>query len=289
MSVVPYTGLENGRAWVELMAPAVELAKAVANTEFVPKGMRGNPAAITAAILYGDEVGLGPMQALAKIAVIEGKPTLSAEAQRALILAAGHELWIEDATATRCTVAGRRRESEQTSRVTWTMDDARRANLAGRPSWRSYPRQMLLARASAELARAVFADAIGGLAATEELEEAEAHSPLPSGNEISAEPGGGQTARRRRRPPAAAVSAPPAEPSEPEPPPEAPATMTEQQRRKLHALFRERGIEDRSERLAYCSRVVQREVPSSTDLTLEEASLIIDALEELPPLPSEGP
>ena len=67
MSIVPYQ--ENGaRSWIALMEPAVELAKAVANTEFVPKSLRGNPAAITAAILYGDEVGLGPMQSLARIA-----------------------------------------------------------------------------------------------------------------------------------------------------------------------------------------------------------------------------
>ena len=129
------------------MQPAIELAKAVAGTDFVPKAMRNNPAQITAAVLYGDEVGLGPMQSLARISVIDGRPSLAAEAQRALILAAGHELWIEESTITRCTVAGRRRDSDQTSRVTWTSDDAKRAKLDGKPNWRSYPRQMLLARA----------------------------------------------------------------------------------------------------------------------------------------------
>ena len=116
-------------------------------------------------------MGIGPMQSLAKIAVVDGKPTLASETQRALILQAGHEMWVEEATSTKVTVAGKRRNSDQTSRITWTMDDARRANLAGRPAWKLYPRQMLLARASAELARAMFADAIGGLAATEEIEE----------------------------------------------------------------------------------------------------------------------
>ena len=74
MSVVPY----EGRAWIQLMPAAAELAKQVANTEFVPKSLRGNPGAIAACVLYGDELGIGPMQALAKIAVIEGKPSLSA-------------------------------------------------------------------------------------------------------------------------------------------------------------------------------------------------------------------
>jgi hypothetical protein len=168
------------------MAPAIELAKQVANTEFVPKSLRGNGPAIVAAILYGDELGLGPMQALAKIAVIDGKPSLSSETQRALILQAGHDIWIVESSATKATMAGRRNGSDHTSTVTWTMDDAKRAGLAGRQNWRSYPRQMLAARATAELARLIFADAIGGLVATEEVEEMdgtpEAPAPAPKGN-----------------------------------------------------------------------------------------------------------
>ena len=77
MSVVPYTlpSDPGARQWVELMQPAIELAKAVAGTDFVPKAMRNNPAQITAAVLYGDEVGLGPMQSLARISVIDGRPS----------------------------------------------------------------------------------------------------------------------------------------------------------------------------------------------------------------------
>lgn len=187
----------NGRVereWIALLEPAAALANQVAGTGFVPSAMRGNPAAIVAAILYGDELGLGPMQSLAKIAVIEGKPALYAEAQRALILAAGHELWIEEATATKVTVSGRRAGSERTSSVTWTLDDAKRAGLAGRSNWRAYPRQMLTARATAELARVIFADVIGGLAATEELEDVDPFAPAPVGDVAEA-----PTTKRRRR------------------------------------------------------------------------------------------
>jgi hypothetical protein len=152
--------------WVALMAPAAELAKAIAGTDFVPTAMRNNPAAITACILNGDEVGIGPMQSLRQISMIEGTPTLKAEAQRALIQAAGHEIWPEEYTTTAVTIAGRRKGTDVIHRVTWTLDDARRANLAGKWNWSHYPRQMLMARATAELARAMFADVIGGLAAT---------------------------------------------------------------------------------------------------------------------------
>jgi hypothetical protein len=250
VSVVPF---KPQREWVELMEPSVELAKAVANTDFVPRAMRGNPAAIAAAILYGDEVGLGPMQSLAKIVVIDGRPCLYAEAQRALILSAGHDLWLEESTATRCTWAGKRTNSDQSNRVTWTLDDAKRAGLAGKDAWRKYPRQLLSARASAELARAVFADAIGGLAAVEEvLEEEGGAEPVP----LAAAPAG--TTRRRRRGATAAVSSAPEPPPEPEPtpmpddpePPPEPAgaqpapVISETDRRFLHARKRELGMSD---------------------------------------------
>ena len=245
-------------------------------------------------MLYGDEVGLGPMQSLARISVIDGRPSLAAEAQRALILAAGHELWIEESTITRCTVAGRRRDSDQTSRVTWTSDDAKRAKLDGKPNWRTYPRQMLLARASAELARAVFADAIGGLAATEELEggdEAPAAAiaalpPAPDGTEPKA-----PTTRRRRTrtTPAATVSAPPPAPTEPELPPlpgeaeptaEPPASKpSEPALRKMFVLFGQLGMRDRDTRLAWASEHLGRELETAAQLTDVETSTLIDALQ----------
>jgi hypothetical protein len=311
--VVPYTSPQPvGSFAADWLLDPAEIAQRIGGTDFVPQGIRNNPAAITAALLYGAEVGLGRMQSLAKIAVINGRPTLAAEAQRALILAAGHELWVEESTISRCTIAGRRRDSEQVSRVTWSMDDARRANLAGKTPWRMYPRQMLLARASAELARAIFPDAIGGLAATEEIEDV---APATSdGTEPEKKP---TTTRRRRRTGISAsqpASGPetPAEPEpEPQPPPEdteAPTVpepdlppgaglgpppsiveppdtrpVTESQRRKLHAMFNEKGFGDREAKIAYCSVVIDREIASSTDLTRDEVSQIIDALDRYDP------
>jgi hypothetical protein len=269
------------------MRPAAELAAQIAGTEFVPAGIRENPAAIAACVLYGDEVGLGPMQALAKISVIDGRPTLAAEAMRSLILSAGHEVWVEEASTQKAIVAGRRAESKNVTRVTWTMEDAKRANLAGKQNWRTYPRQMLLARASAELARLIFADAIGGLSATEELVE-ELEGMVPEEPE-PARPRG--RARRRQSTPLAPVP-------EPETPAAAGADdepLSEPQRRKLHATFRERGA-DRAERLKWASEVLGREVSSFTDLSRLEGSSLIELLQddEIPfglpePKPMGGP
>jgi hypothetical protein len=158
------------RSSIELAPDAWTLSSRIAATDFVPTAFRGKPEAVLCAILTGNELGIDAMQSLAKIHVIEGKPAISAELMRALVLRAGHEMWVEEATATKCTVAGKRRGSEQTSRVTWTLDDAKRAGLEGRPNWRKYPKQMLLARASSELARTMFADVLAGVSySVEEL------------------------------------------------------------------------------------------------------------------------
>lgn len=295
----------ESRSWVELMAPAVELAKAISGTEFVPKAIRHNPAAISAVILYGDEIGLGPMVALQMVAMIDGRPFVAAQAQRGLVLVAGHDLWLDEATNTRATWAGRRTGSDQVTRITWTMDDARRARLDGKPNWRAYPRQMLTARASAELVRAVFADTIGGLRAIEELDDFDPAliglSPVPEAAGTDGPAPAGRRSRTPRRPavvPAAAAPVPDPAPAarpplrppaqmeparwldEPEPEPE-PGPMEPAQRRRMHGLFRARKIPDRADRLILTAEVIGRPIKSSTELTSTEADKIITYLERM--------
>jgi len=277
MTIVPFQAQPPAsprQTLVHSMDDVFTLAETVANTDFVPRGLRGNQPAIIAAILYGREVGLEPMQSLAKISVIDGRPTLSSEAQRALILAAGHEWWIEESTNARAIVCGRRRNDKTTSRVTWTMDDAKRANLAGRKNWQTYPRQMLLARASAELARAIFADVIGGLAATEEFDADTPPPDVPDASVPEPEPAK-TTTRRRRKPPAAPPEEAPADTTPPDP-------ATDGQLRAVMARFREMGLADeaqRDARLAFASEAVGRPLASSRDLTTVEAATVLHALD----------
>jgi hypothetical protein len=291
VTIAPYTRppdqvaevpLERRHRWVVLLAEVGQLAHAIANTDFVPKAMRGNEAAIAASILYGDEVGLSPMQALSKIAVIDGKPSLAAEAQRALILAAGHNIWLEDQTITKVTIAGKRFDQDQIQRVTWTMDDARRAKLDGKQNWRTYPRQMLVARASAELARSMFADVIGGLAATEELDDqGVAETP-----ETPASP---PPTRRRRAAKASVPVIAPVIPNAPDTPPEPPLPgdtdeptdpkASDAQLRLMFALFGELGMTDRDTRLAWASEQLGRELETASELTDVEASALIKELQ----------
>ncbi|GIW55361.1 MAG: hypothetical protein KatS3mg082_1765 [Nitrospiraceae bacterium] len=53
-------------------------------------------------------------------------------------------------------------------RLKWTIDQARRAGLAGKDNWKNYPRAMLRARCIAEGVRAVYPAALGGMLIAEE-------------------------------------------------------------------------------------------------------------------------
>lgn len=162
---------EHTDGWIAVVQPIAELAAQVASTDFVPKGLRDKPAAITAAILFGRELAMPPMHALSNIHMVEGKPTLAAETMRAMVLAAGHELGYGEVSGSVCEVKGRRSGASEWTIVRWTIADAQRAGVANKGVWKSYPRQMLTARATAELCRMIFPDVTHNIRATEELED----------------------------------------------------------------------------------------------------------------------
>jgi len=275
--IIKYEPTNAANAWVELLAPAADLASKIASTDFVPTGMRNKPAAVAACILYGAEIGIGPMNALAKIDIVEGRPAPRAELARALALAAGHEVWVEEQTNTKVTVCGRRHGSTQVQTSTWTLDDAKKAGLAGRANWGKYPRQMLLARASAELVRMAFPDVLGGIAYF--AEELDGDGPDAPAVQTAAAP----VAKGNKRKLAAAPD--PVEPvAEAEDIVEAeiveddPTVMSGPQKRMMLALFGDIAMTDRDERLKLTSAVVGREVGSANELSRDEASKLIDAL-----------
>ena len=147
---------------------ALRLSSRICDTPFVPKPLRGDPHAVLACILTGAELGLGPMQSLRMVNVIEGRPAASAELMRALVNRAGHRVDVVEAKQDSVTLSGQRRDTGARATVTWTLADARRAGIDKNPAWGKYPRSMLLARATSELCRMLFADIIGGLYTAEE-------------------------------------------------------------------------------------------------------------------------
>lgn len=188
-------------SWIPVASDVIRLANLIAPTEFVPKGLRDSAPATAAAILYGREVGLPPMTALTMTHVIEGRPAMSAEAMRGLILAAGHDLDVVETSRARCVLRGRRYGQERWTEVAVEIGEFR--HLANKQNWQNYPRQMLQARATAELARLVFPDVIHGFRAIEELDDVTDEGPSQAA--FPAAQGTRKVARGRK--PAAALPA----------------------------------------------------------------------------------
>jgi len=67
----------------------------------------------------------------------------------------------------------------------------------------------------------------------------------------------------------------------------APAAITTAQSKKMYGLLRDKGKDDKDLALVYIAGVIGHEVGSTKDLTVEEASQVIDALDKLDPAPAK--
>ena len=155
----------------------MRIAQAVHAARMAPKGM-DTPEQCMVAILHGLEVGLTPLAALQRIAVVNGRPTIWGDGALALVRASGlAERIVEriegDGPVNWTAVCEVMRKGEVEPLIrTFSVEDAKRARLWGKAGpWTDYPRRMLQMRARAFALRDAFADVLGGLYLREEIEE----------------------------------------------------------------------------------------------------------------------
>jgi len=174
--------------WANVLVQYTQLAAEVCDTEFVPKGMRGKPATVVACWMTGRELGIGPMTSLKHVQLVDGTATLSAEYKRARILAAGHQFEVLEHSTVKCTIRARRRGSNWTEPLTYTIQMAQTAKLV-KPggAWTTRPRKMLFARVTSEMADMLFPDLTMGLPTTELAEDGDWRDGEFVGQEIAAD------------------------------------------------------------------------------------------------------
>lgn len=134
----------------------------IAKSSFAPQQMRGKQDEVYAALLTGLELGLGPMAAMRHISVIDGKPSLSAAMQLALLRRAGHRIEVVESTASRCEIRGIAPDGTSLS-ISYDLEEAKAAGLLGKTNWKTYPADMLWARCVSRYARRADAGATLGL------------------------------------------------------------------------------------------------------------------------------
>ena len=278
--------------WAQAAQAAHELAESLVRTAFAPAQYRGKPGEATAAILAGSEVGLSPMASLRAFDIIAGVATPRALTLRAIVQSLGHEIIVDESTTTRARGRARRRDSKEWQTAEWTMDRARQLGLTGKDPWKRQPTAMLVARLTSELARLVAADAILGIGySAEELGDDDTVTITPP---TPAKAVRGRTTRRKPAPEPEPETEPdfdePTTPAteavdtEPEPDLEDGGSdpITPPQSKLLHKLMRERFGGDRDTSLTAISEQLRRPIETTKELTVADASELIDWLSPEP-------
>ena len=149
------------------IAEMERMAAAVAKSNLF--GMK-RPEEALALMLIAQAEGKHPASAAMEYDVIQGRPALKSTAILARFqLAGGSVRWIESTDA-RC-VGEFSHPQGGTIRITWDIQRAQRAGLAGKPTWKQYPAAMLRARVVSEAVRAVFPACLNGIYASEEVQD----------------------------------------------------------------------------------------------------------------------
>lgn len=151
----------------------VKLSEMIYKSNLAPSGMK-SVEQICIALMHGAELGLMPMQALSKIAIIGNRPSIYGDAIPALLWAKGFKIdeYIEgtgEQTTAVCVVT---RPDGTTIQRKFSVQNAKQARLWGKQgTWTQFPERMLAMRARSFASRDGAAEILSGLYLKEEVED----------------------------------------------------------------------------------------------------------------------
>lgn len=163
LPAVQAAGQPAGGLVVRSMDDLARMSKAIAESGMFRDCATPQRAAVK--MMFAMAMGFEPVTGLTGIDIIEGNPTPNGHFWAAALEShPRYDYEVVRSTDIECTIAffrdGRRR-----GEVTWTMDDAKRAALAGKENWKKYPRAMLYNRAMTEGGRMFCPQLFGGIRA----------------------------------------------------------------------------------------------------------------------------
>ena len=113
-------------------------------------------------VLAGRELGIGPIEAMTGINIVKGRVALSANLMAAQIKRhPDYDYRVTELTDQKCSIEFFQR-GENLGVSTFTVEDAKRAGLIGKDTYRQYPRNLLFARAMSNGAKWYCPDAFAG-------------------------------------------------------------------------------------------------------------------------------
>ena len=160
----------------EVMVPLEQIgmmAKAVSDSGLF--GIKSEAAAFSLMCIAQAD-GIPPIKAAVQYHIIDGKPSLKSEAMLARFQASGGSIRWKERTPQRCTLWLEHPKAGEIE-VTWDIERAKAAGLAGRNTWKAYPAQMMSARCISEGIRALYPACVGGFYTPEEVRDFDAPQP----------------------------------------------------------------------------------------------------------------
>lgn len=163
-------------------AETAALAQTIYASGLAPKCF-DSPQKIAVAIMLGAELGLAPMMAINKIAVVNGRPAPFGDAVVAIVRRSGLCEFIDESIEgegdNRIAICETKRRGETRSVIrSFSVADAKKARLWGKQGpWQDYPERMLQMRARSFALRDTFADLLAGAYDAEEAADIPPEQP----------------------------------------------------------------------------------------------------------------
>jgi hypothetical protein len=127
---------------------------------------------------YGESFGMQPLQAMQSVAVVNGMPGLYGDGLLAVCRSCSDWEWMQEAIDGETAICTAKRRNEPEVTATFSVQDAKRAQLWGKQGpWTQYPMRMLAMRARAFALRNLYADVLRGMGSAEELQDIPAEMP----------------------------------------------------------------------------------------------------------------
>ena len=163
----------------------IKFAEMLAKSSMVPKDYQGRPENILVAAQWGAEIGLGILQSVQNISIINGRPSIWGDAALALVRGSSLCEYVRetisgegDQMVATCCI---KRRGEEEVVVKFSASDAKKAGLWSKTgTWQQYPGRMLQMRARGFGLRDVFPDVLRGVITAEEAEDYPAADPIPA-------------------------------------------------------------------------------------------------------------
>ncbi|QDH93394.1 RecT-like ssDNA binding protein [Gordonia phage Dolores] len=264
----------------------------------------------TAAILYGMELGLNPIQSLQQIFPVHGQPGIYARTAVALLKSRGYKIWTEETSDESVTVIGEAPDGTAEG-STWTIERAEKAGyvptidentgqyrknqrgrLIGNEKYLTDPQAMLYAKAAMEVCRKLAPEVLMGIGDRDDAALVDDRTDAPRKVRNEAQAPGVDDLRERL-----GITAAPKTTE-----PEAPASQAAEQvgestesetaapskddLKRFTALFARAGITGNSaaakaKRKRVTEKLIERAVEDDTPLTADECLHVIGQLEAL--------